>query len=241
MLWGALAFLLSTASYPAAAQNETTWAETLVFPKTETPVKLFNGRDLTGWEGQVARYWRVEDGEIRGANDTNIAASTYLFTTKSYRNFRLVFEVRQTRGPRYSTMHSAVAVLGEKFTDHGDSFSFRGPLLMFCNDWGMWDANRRNRVFPAKHNGTWQNGREKVGDWNRIEVLVRGDRIRMALNGGLFMDFKDEPGVLRESPIGLQLHSNNRPQEYRFRGLLLSENPEDRMLSTATQGNAPVP
>jgi hypothetical protein len=228
------ACLLAMALEPASAQDESNWAESIAFPAVESRVKLFNGRDLSGWEGQTARHWRVQDGEIRGANDTNIAASTYLFTTKSYRNFRLLFEVRQSRGPRYSTMHSAVAVLGEKFTDHADPFSFRGPLLMFCNDWGMWDANRRNRVFPPKQNGQWPNPREKVGDWNRIEVLVIGDRIRMAVNGGVFMDFSDEPGLLRASPIGLQLHSNSRPQEYRFRGLILSEQPENRMLTAGT-------
>jgi hypothetical protein len=45
------------------------------------------------------------------------------------------------------------------------------------------------------------------------------------------MDFTDQPEMLKESPIGLQLHSNDRPQEYRFRNLTLSEAPEDRMLT----------
>ena len=207
------------------------WVQSVKLPPTETAVSLFNGKDLTGWEGQIEKYWSVNDGAIRGANTTPVAVSTYLFTKESYRDFRLLLEVKQTRGGKFSTMHSAVAALGEKFEDKGDAFSFRGPLLMFCNDWGVWDANRRNRVFPAGHGGQWQQAGEKVGEWNRLEILVRGDRIRMAVNGTPFMDFTDKPDTLKASPIGLQIHSNNQPQEYHFRGLLLTQKPEDRMLT----------
>src|SRR5262249_51630403 len=50
--------------------------------------------------------------------------------------------------------------------------------------------------------------------------------------------FTDKPGMLRESPIGLQLHSNRRPQEFLFRGLVLSRDPEDRLV---TAEDAPAP
>ena len=36
--------------------------------------------------------------------------------------------------------------------------------------------------------------------------------------------------MLRNSPIGLQLHGNDRPQEYRFRGLVWTKTPEDRLI-----------
>lgn len=215
----------------ARAAEGADWASGIALPANETAVKLFNGRDLTGWEGQIEKYWSVDDGVVKAHNDGAVTASTYLFTKKSYRNFRLLFEMKQTRGPQFSTMHSAVAALGEKITDQGDAFSFKGPLLMFCQDWGIWDANRRNRVVPANHGGIWQNVNEKVGDWNQIEILVLGQRIRFAANGKLVFDFTDKAEMLKESPIGLQLHSNNRPQEWRFRGLVLSENPKDVLLT----------
>ncbi len=62
-------------------------------------------------------------------------------------------------------------------------------------------------------------------------MLVIGARIRMAANGKLVFDFTDKPEMLKSSPIGLQLHANNRPQEWRFRGLILSENPDDKLLT----------
>lgn len=197
----------------------------------ENPVSLFNGVDLKNWDGDEA-IWSVEEGIIVGRNEDVVPSSTYLFTKNSYRNFRLIFDVKQTVSDEHSTMHSAVAALGERFTDKGDNqFGFKGPLLMFCHDWGIWDAYRRNRIEPAGQKGSLQIEAEKKGDWNRIEILVIGNRIRFVANGMLVFDFTDEPDMLQKSPIGLQIHSNKRPQEFRFRGLVLCENPTDALVT----------
>jgi hypothetical protein len=228
--------LLGFSSLPSMADRALADFLPLV-PESEKIRPLFNGRTLEGWDGDP-KYWRVEEGAIVGANTKKVPTSTYLFTGKSHREFRLVFEVKQTVSPDHSTMHSAVAALGERFEDKGNNkHGFKGPLLMFCHDWGIWDAYRRNRVEPAEQKGPIKDhAAEKKGDWNRIEILVLGNRIRMAANGILIFDFTDEPEMLRSCPIGLQLHSNGRPQEFRFRGLLLSEKPADRLL-TVSQAN----
>jgi hypothetical protein len=200
-------------------------------PKTETVQHLFNGKDLSGWSGDETR-WSVKHGMIRGANDDKVASSTYLFTAKKYRNFRMLLEVKQTMSDKHSTMHSAVAALGEQFTDEGENkFGFKGPLLMFCHDWGIWDAHRRNRVAPVGRG----NELEKKGQWNQIEILVRGDRIRFAANGEEVFDFTDKPEMLQACQLGLQLHSNGQPQEYHFRSLLLTEEPADKLVTVKTK------
>lgn len=196
-------------------------------PKSETVQHLFNGKDLSGWSGDETR-WSVKHGMIRGANDDKVPSSTYLFTARKYRNFRMLFEVKQTMSEKHSTMHSAVAALGEQFTDAGENkFGFKGPLLMFCHDWGIWDAHRRNRVVPVGQG----NELEKKGQWNQIEILVRGDRIRFAANGEEVFDFTDKPEMLQPCRLGLQLHSNGQPQEFHFRSLLLTEEPEDKLVT----------
>ncbi|MFY8200778.1 MAG: 3-keto-disaccharide hydrolase [Pirellula staleyi] len=207
------------------ASPETDFSEPLsiesLIPKSETIQRPFNGNDLAGWNGDTSR-WSAVKGMIRGANDDGVASSTYLFTQKKYRDFRMVLEVKQTLSPKHSTMHSAVAALGEQFTDVGENkFGFRGPLLMFCHDWGIWDAHRRNRVVPVGPG----NEVEKKGEWNQIEILVVGDRIRMAANGRELFDFTDKSDMLQASSLGLQLHSNDKPQEYHFRNLLITESP----------------
>ena len=200
-------------------------------PAIENASRLFNGFNLEGWTGDPA-FWSVSDETIRGANDSAVPSSTYLFTDSKHREFRLLFEVKQTVSPKHSTMHSAVAALGEQTDDAGGNrFGFRGPLLMFCHDWGIWDAHRRNRVEPANQRGTLQIEHERKGDWNLVEFLVTGNRIQCAANGSQVFDFIDKPEFLRPSPIGLQLHSNRRPQEFLFRGLVITANPSDTLVS----------
>jgi hypothetical protein len=231
--------LLASCSVPLLAAYHGTsptseqggWAEQVKLPAEEKPIKLFNGKDLSGWEGQIEKYWSVDMGAIKATNKDTVAASTYLFTTKNFREFRLLLEVKQNRSPGFSTMHSGVCCLGEKYLDKGDPFSFKGPLLMFCNDWGYYDLNRRNRVAPVGKKGTSSNSAEKVGEWNQIEILIKGDRLRYAANGQVVVDYTDKPEMLKPSPIGLQLHSNKDKQEYHFRGLILTENPQDRLLT----------
>jgi len=191
----------------------------------ETAMTLFNGKDLSGWRGNTEQYFSVVDGMIRAANEDPVATSTYLFTNDTYRNFHLLFEVKQTRSSHHSTTHSAVAALGQPIKDGENPFGFRGPLLMFCNDWGVWDANRRNRVYPSGQEWLWLWEGERVGEWNQIEILVVENRIQMAANGQLLVDFTDDPKMLEPSPIGLQLHSNDRPQEFHFRNLRLVTEP----------------
>ena len=213
------------------AQTTDSWSHQVELPRTETAVQLFDGKSLAGWQGLTDKYWSVIDGAIVGKNDAAVPASTYLFTKDSYRSFRLLMEVKQTISKQHSTMHSAVCCLGEIIKDKGQAFGFRGPLLMFCHDWGIWDAHRRNRLYPAKHKGTYHPAVENKGQWNQIEVLVIGNRIRMVANGKLVIDMTDKAEMLQSSPIGLQLHSNGRPQEFRFRGLVLTQDPANALLT----------
>ena len=213
------------------------WSERIAkkLPASEKTSQLFDGKSLEGWDG-AEQYWSADakNGWITGKNSEPVASSTYLFTKKEYRDFRLIFEVKQLVSPQLSTMHSAVAALGERFVDKGgNQHGFKGPLLMFCHDWGIWDAYRRNRIEPAGHNGTLTIENENVGRWNQIEILAKGNRIRFVANGKLVFDFTDQPEMLKASPIGLQLHANNRPQEFRFKGLWISDSPGDDLVTLA--------
>jgi hypothetical protein len=73
----------------------------------------------------------------------------------------------------------------------------------------------------------------KQHDWNDMEILAQGNRIRLAVNGKAVLDWRDpQPDLIKEGPIGLQLHSNNVPQEVHFKGLELETFPkEDKLLT----------
>lgn len=215
-------FALAATGSPTAAD----WSKSVKFPQDEKPVALFNGKDFTGWEGHTNKYFSIENGVIIAKNSKENApkVSTYLLTKKKYRDFRLVFEGRLVQ----SKMHSGIAIWGKKFDKNEETHSYQGHLVMFPSNWGFWDLYRRNGIYR-------DDGRAKkadTGEWNRMEILAIGNRIRLAVNGQEVADWEDpKPELCRAGPIGLQLHSNKVPQEVRFRGLILSEDPAERLIT----------
>jgi hypothetical protein len=107
---------------------------------------------------------------------------------------------------------------------------------MFPSGWGFYDLYRRNSIYQDDGRAR-KAGRQH--DWNQIEILAQPPRIRLAVNGQLAADWTDpKPELCGEGPLGLQLHSNKEPQEVQFRGLVLSENPEDKMITVTSAGSA---
>lgn len=198
-------------------------------------IRLFDGKSLDGWRG-YADLWSVREGVIVAKNTTPLKYSTYLLTDDEYTDFRLTFAAKLVE----SEMHSGVSFWGEVFpeadgkvqdpkTDRSEH-TYKGHLVMFPSGWGMYDLFGRNGLKvdgrPAKAVG-------KQHDWNDIEILAQGNRVRVAVNGTQVVDWRDpEPQRIKAGPIGLQLHSNNVPQEVHFKGLVLETFPkEDRLLT----------
>jgi type 1 glutamine amidotransferase len=217
---------------PGEAAAAADWAGSVSLPTEEQgrAMRLFNGRDFDGWEGHIDPYWSIEGAEIVGRNTAENApkVSTYLLTKKPYRNFRLLVEGKLVT----SEMHSGVAIWGKKFDKDGEAASYQGHLVMFPSGWGLYDLYRRNGI--AKDQDGKAKAAGKQHDWNQMEILAIGSRIRLAVNGKEVLDWTDpKPEFCEPGPIGLQLHSNKVPQEVRFRGLRLVEDPQD-VLVTAT-------
>ncbi len=216
----------------AAAAPSANWAASVKLPAEEQAraVKLFNGRDTEGWEGHVDPYWSIENGEIVAKNTAENApkVSTYLLTKKPYRNFRLLLESKLVT----SEMHSGVAIWGKKFDKDGEAHSYQGHLVMFPSGYGLYDLYRRNGI--SGDQGGKAKAAGKQHDWNQLEILAIGSRIRLAVNGKEVLDWTDpKPELCEAGPIGLQLHSNKVPQEVRFRGLVLVEDPLDTLVTAA--------
>ncbi len=140
--------------------------------------------------------------------------------------FRLTCTVKLVQ----SEMHSGVAFWGRNAPEHGDKYTYAGHLVMFPSGWGMYDLFGRNGLpvdgEPAKKVG-------KQHDWNDLEILAQGNRVRVAVNGTPVVDWRDpEPDRIKHGPIGLQLHSNTVPQEVHFKNLVLETFPKEDKLTT---------
>lgn len=194
--------------------------------------QLFDGKSLEGWTG-YSDLWSVKDGVIVAKNAKPLKFSTYLLTKENYSDFRVTFAAKLVE----SEMHSGISFWGEirpgvskepdkDRTEH----TYAGHLVMFPSAYGMYDLFGRNGLGvdggPAKKAG-------KQHDWNDIEVLAQGNRVRVAVNGAAVVDWRDpEPNRIKCGPIGLQLHSNNVPQEIHFKGLKLETFPKEDKLIT---------
>ena len=205
-------------------------------PKKETPIVLpltgksekiepFNGKDLDGWVGH-ADLWSVKDGVIVAKSKDPVKVSTYLLTKQKFTDFRMTSKVKLVE----SEMHSGIAFWGRIAPEEKDKYTYAGHLVMFPSGWGMFDLYGRGGLppsgAPAKKVG-------KQHDWNDLEILAQGNRVRVAVNGVEVVDWRDpEPKRIKAGPIGLQLHSNKDPQEIHFKDITITTFPKEDKLTT---------
>jgi hypothetical protein len=230
----ALVLILTSAS-PAADEKKGAPAVAPREGKSET-IQLFNGKDLDGWEG-YEDLWSVKDGVIVAKNTKPLKFSTYLVTKKKFTDFRLVFASKLVE----SEMHSGVALWGQLFVPkevkdpvaEKAQYTYQGHLVMFPSGWGLYDLYRRaGGINPSQEIRNVAVKAGKQHDWNDMEILAQGNRIRLAVNGQAVLDWRDpEPNLIKEGPIALQLHSNTVPQEIHFKGLVLTTFPEDKLIT----------
>lgn len=195
-------------------------------------IELFNGKNLDGWEG-FEDLWSVQDGVIVGKNTKPVKQSTYLVTKEKFTDFRLIFAGKLVT----SEMHSGVAFWGKINPNvvknpeaDRTKYTYQGHLVMFPSGWGMYDLFRRGGL-PVS--GKPAQKVNKQHDWNDIEILAQGNRVRVAANGVAVVDWYDpKTEFIEAGPIGLQLHQNNMPQEVQFKGLKLETFPKDDRLIT---------
>jgi Domain of Unknown Function (DUF1080) len=200
--------------------------------KSET-IELFNGKNLDGWEG-YNDLWSVQDGVIVAKTAKPLKYSTYLFTKRKFTDFRLVFSAKLVQ----AEMHSGVALWGKAFVPKGvkdakaekAEYTYQGHLVMFPSDWGLFDLYRRyGAINPPADVRAVAKKAGKQHDWNDMEILAQGNRIRLAVNGKEVLDWRDpQPELIGESPIALQLHSDVAT-EIHFKGLVLTTFPENKL------------
>jgi hypothetical protein len=185
-------------------------------------IELFNGKNLDGWE-YTKGLWSVVDGVIVAKSTETNKVSTYLLSKSKFADFRLTATVKLVT----SEMHSGISFWGRIAPERGEPHTYAGHLVMFPSNWGIYDLYGRNSIYK-------DDGREKAAgkqhDWNQLEILAQGNRIRVVVNGKLVADYRDpQPERIKEGPIGLQLHKNDGPQEIHFKDLALTTFPEDKL------------
>ena len=149
-------------------------------PKSEDFVRLFNGKDLTGWmvEGGDAKAWGVADGEIIAWGDDPKTRS-YLLTDRAYADFRLRLEFNLSRGAGSGV--ALRALRGEKMFNGQPIIDH--PLFKLIDGRGNAETGTTHWVLHAIVVAPSQSAElQPVGSWNQLEIEVKGHALRAWVN-----------------------------------------------------------
>ncbi len=185
---------------------------------------LFNGKNLAGWQGNLTDYF-AQNGEMvvnpeRGGHGN-------IFTEKEYSDFNFRFDFQLTPGANNG--------LGIRAPLEGDA-AYVGMELQILDNTAAIYANLQKYqyhgsvygVIPAKRGFL-----NPVGEWNSEEVIVKGSKVKVILNGTVILDgdiaeaskngtldHKEHQGLLREKGyIGFLGHGS----ELKFRNLRIKD------------------
>jgi hypothetical protein len=207
VLWALLALLDWNAEAVRAADGPTV---------EEGFTSIFNGKDLTGWEGDKS-LWKVESGMLVG-DSQGIPKNQFLATTKRYGDFelRLQFRLRDGKG------NSGVQFRSERDAAEGSTEVSGYQADIGESYWGcLYDEHRRNKVLV--HASKALNEKLKPADWNDYTIRAEGDRVTLAINGVTTVEYREEDAAIaRSGIIAVQVHSGP-PLRIEFRNLRIRE------------------
>lgn len=158
--------------------------------------KIFNGKDLTGWNVHGTEKWYVENGELVCESGPDKQYG-YLSTEKNYDNFILDLDFKlEANGNSGVFIRSGIE--GTKIS--GWQVEVAPPMN---NTGGIYESYGREWLIKPKPED------EKVlkpTDWNRLRIKAVGDEVTTWLNGKQMVHLKDEKIGQGKGFIALQIH-----------------------------------
>lgn len=168
-------------------------------------VKIFNGKDLSGWHMMGHQDWRVENGilETEGSGG-------WLRSDATYADFVWKLEYRASKDS-----NSGIFI---RSAEEGNP-AFTGIEIQIMDDAGQ-PANVHSSGSLYGASAPRHNAAKQAGEWNEVEISCLGRHVAVTLNGHKIQDVNlDDPQFAhaQERPlskvpnagyIGLQSHSN---------------------------------
>jgi hypothetical protein len=214
-----------------AAGSQTLRAEEK--PDASGFISLFNGKELTGWEG-LPGFWSVKDGVIDGSETKEGSVQTDLILSDSkehpekYANFELhlkwqMLSTAGNSGVQFRSVINSPETLhvGGYQADIDSGSVHTGSIYdesgvaggrKTMSDRGEkthWDSeNQRHNEPLPESNDDLKKLLHSTGDWNEIVLTVQGNHVRYSINGHLMTEMIDESpkAVLTGGVIALQMH-----------------------------------
>ncbi|QTN33105.1 DUF1080 domain-containing protein [Akkermansiaceae bacterium] len=156
------------------------------------PEAIFDGKSLDGWKIKGSEVWAAKDGILTGTSNEKKQGSI-LWTEKEYGDFvfqcEFKFEGRIDSGVflRHETDQIQIGISGSLKRDMTAS-----PYISKIGK------------YPVEAKGVAELLKE--GEWNTMEITVKGNAYGVVLNGKHVMDYTSDTAK-DKGPIGLQVHA----------------------------------
>jgi len=177
-------------------------------------IKIFNGRDLTGWTKHGTEKWYVDDRDLVCESGPDKQYG-YLSTNKKYKNFELTLKFRQEANGNSGVFFRS-GIEGTKISGWQVEVAPAGGHTA-----GIYESYGRGWLIQPK---TEDEKILKTGKWNRLKIRVVGDEVTTWLNGHQMVYLKDEKIGNGEGFIGLQIHDGGGIK-VRWREIRITELP----------------
>ena len=215
-------------------------------------VEIFNGKDLTGWEGNKD-LWSVKDGAITGITPPDpadpkkgiIKHNTFLvWKGGKVSDFEMTFQYRIEKGNsgvQYRSKELDPGAFGPIISGYqadfeaGDKYS--GILYEERGRGILALRGEKNTIKPGadakkptvEKNGTVGDSAAiqagiKKEDWNEYKIIAKGNHVQHFINGMQTIDVTDEDAANapKEGLLALQIHQGP-PMVVQFKNFKLVE------------------
>jgi len=167
-------------------------------PVWGTPIKIFNGKDLDGWQALGTNQWVAEGGVLRSPK-----SGANLRTTRTFNNFKLHIEFRY---PKES--NSGVYLRGRYEVQISDSKGLDPSKGDLGAVYGFITPNEMVAKAP--------------GEWQYYDITFVGRMITVIANGKKIISEQEVPGITggaldskEGEPGPVYLQGDHGPVEYR--------------------------
>lgn len=205
----------------------------------ESPIELFNGKDLSGWKG--SDNWSVQDGAITGksTSENPLKNNIFLIWDGTVENFELTLEYK-IQGGNSGIQYRSKVIDADKFIVGGyqaDIDSSKRFTGINYEERGRGILAERGQVVTisekgekavAKELGTADELIKKVSDtdWNRYKIVAKGNTLQHFINDTLMSETQDsDPSKAAKSGVlAFQLHAGP-PMTVQFKNVKLTKIP----------------
>ena len=164
---------------------------------------LFDGKTLTGWEGNT-NNWRVEHGAlVAGQLDRKQPHNEFLATTNDFGDFdlKLEYKCEGTNG----FVNGGVQFWSQRVPNNFELCGYQADLGA-NTDGNLYDESRRRKNLVAADQAVREQAL-KPGDWNSYRIRAEGAHIQLWLNGVKTVDYTEpDAKIPRFGKFAVQIH-----------------------------------